>query len=341
MKPFLVDVAVKINVWIRPHCQKLQFDIIKKARPSILFLISDNGRDEREKQLVAESRKIVEDIDWDCTVYKLYEDENQGMYTMSRKMHNLVWSKVDSCILLEDDILPSVSYFQFCAELLEKYANDSRISCICGVNYLGIYDSVSSDYFFSKQHSIWGIAMWKRSYQLFYDFSYGTDPYIMSLLQQRTRHNQVFWKRILGYVQQEYYEGHVAGAEYFIEFAMYGHNQMQIIPKKNMIRNIGYGEDCAHSTYLNRMPSVARKIFDLPTHEVEFPLKHAKYVIPDMFYEKKENQIAAYNSKWRLLWRKIEMVFRGILHGDWGNVKKMISRKFKKIIGRFDYEREK
>lgn len=38
MKPYLVDVPVKINIWIRPECQKRQFEIIKQARPSILFV---------------------------------------------------------------------------------------------------------------------------------------------------------------------------------------------------------------------------------------------------------------------------------------------------------------
>ena len=29
---FLVDVPVKINIWIRPDCQKKQFEIIKQAK---------------------------------------------------------------------------------------------------------------------------------------------------------------------------------------------------------------------------------------------------------------------------------------------------------------------
>ena len=41
MKQYLVDVPVSINIWIRPECQRQQFEVIKKARPSILFLISD------------------------------------------------------------------------------------------------------------------------------------------------------------------------------------------------------------------------------------------------------------------------------------------------------------
>lgn len=44
MNDYLVDVAVEINIWIRPNLQREQFEVIKKARPSVLFLISDGDQ---------------------------------------------------------------------------------------------------------------------------------------------------------------------------------------------------------------------------------------------------------------------------------------------------------
>ena len=32
LKPFLVDVPVRVNIWIRPTCQIRQFEILKQAR---------------------------------------------------------------------------------------------------------------------------------------------------------------------------------------------------------------------------------------------------------------------------------------------------------------------
>lgn len=112
MKPYLVDVPVKINIWIRPECQRRQFEIIKQARPSILFVTSDGGRNEKEWELIKQNRKIYdEEIDWECKVYKLYMDHNLGLYAMGKERENLIWNTVDRCIMLEDDILPSVSFF--------------------------------------------------------------------------------------------------------------------------------------------------------------------------------------------------------------------------------------
>ena len=170
MKPFLVDVPVKINIWVRPDCQKRQFEVIKKARPSILFIQSDGGRNDDEWKSINQNRKMYdEEIDWDCTVYKLYEGTNQGMYTMMLKIQELVWSKVDRCIFLEDDIIPCQSFFRFCAEMFEKYKNDPRVFAICGMNHLGIHTECSSDYFFSRYGSIWGIGYWRRSYEEYFN----------------------------------------------------------------------------------------------------------------------------------------------------------------------------
>lgn len=321
MKPCLVDVPVRVNIWIRPECQKKQFEILKQARPSILFIQSDGGRNEKEWEAIRANRKLIDEgIDWECTVYRLYEDKNNGLYTMSRKVQQLVWSKVDRCIFLEDDILPSVSFFRYCAELLEKYKDDERIECICGMNHLGISENVKADYFFSRQGSIWGIAYWKRCYERRGIFEYGKDPYVMNLLKQRTRHNPISWKRMCAYAKSEYYEGHVAGGEFWIEFSMYAHNSLQIIPKKNMISNIGCTENAAHSSELKKLPRGIRRVFNMKTYELEFPIKHADYVIPDVSYEKRRNKIMGYNSPVVSMCRRIESIF---LHSPKENIQRI------------------
>ena len=331
MKPYLVDVPVRINIWVRPDCQRKQFEIIKKAKPSILFIQSDGGRNEREWEIIRQNRKMIDDgIDWNCKVYRLYEEVNNGLYAMSRKTYSVIWNTVDRCIMLEDDILPSVSYFRYCAELLEKYKNDTRIECICGMNHLGVSEDVQSDYFFSRQGSIWGVATWKRTYLERQSFEYGNDAYVMKLLKQRTKKNPIAWNRLKAYSEQEYYEGHVAGNEFWIEFNMYSQNRLQIIPKYNMINNIGYGEDSEHFDNFKMLPSSLRGIFNMKTYEIEGPIKHAKYVIPDIEYEKKRNKIMLYNSPWALFCARIENVFLMLRYGKITN----IIKKFKRIFVR-------
>ena len=334
LKPYLVDVPVKTNIWTREDCQKKQFEIIKQARPSILFIQSDGGRNEQEMEIIRRNRKMIDEgIDWDCTVYRLYEEENKGMYTMGLSVEKFVWETVDRCIFLEDDILPTVGFFTYCAELLEKYKDDQRIECICGMNHLGVHDDVESDYFFSRQGSIWGVATWKRVADEMSSFDYGNDQYVMNLLKQRTKKNKIAWERLNAYHKQSTFEGHVPGTEFWYEFHMYSQNRLQIVPKRNMINNIGFGDSSAHFDTLNKMPKSIRNLFNMETYELDGPINHAKYVIPDLEYEKKRNDILLYGSSWHIFWAKKFEFVRCLFSGNFKTVWRVLKNKFKRSKG--------
>ena len=329
-----MQTAVQVNIWCRKECQRRQFEIIKKVKPPVLFLVSDGGRNEQEWEAINSNRKMYDsEVDWPCVVHKLYEAENQGMYAMIKKTHEFVWSKVDRCIFLEDDILPSVSFFEYCDELLERYEDDKRISMICGMNHLGISTDVSSDYFFSRQGSIWGIATWKRFYKQFYDFDYKNDKYILSKLLDVSKKDNSFTRQFLGYANDSIFEGHPAAIEFFVNFSIYGQHQLQIIPKKNLISNIGCTGDSSHSDELKRLPLAVRKLFDMKIYEMEFPMKHPQYVIPDLKYEKKRDRLIGRNHPIVRLTRKVERAVYVLKDCDFDYLRKKV---IKKICGEIE-----
>lgn len=335
MKPWLVDVPVRVNIWIRPECQKAQFEVLKQARPSVMFLISDGGRNEREWAAIRENRKLFDQgVDWECTVYKLYEDQNNGLYAMGKKGSTLIWSKVDRCIFLEDDYIPSVSYFSFCAELLEKYKDDERIEAICGMNHCEKWDAATSDYFFADVGSIWGQAYWKRCYeQRDPEHKYGQDPYVMDLLKQNTKKDERAWKALSGYAKNPLHNNHVAGGEFYHRFAIIGQHKLFIIPKYNMISNIGCTADSAHANEYKLMPKGIRQVFNMKTYELQFPLKHMNYVIPDLEYTKKHNRIMGFGHPVVQYCRRIEGILLAIrykgISGILAKIKSYTSRKKK------------
>ena len=333
LKPYLVDVPVRVNVWIREECQKKQFEVLKKARPSIMFLISDGGRNEKEWEAIKNNREMFDtQIDWDCTVYKVYEDKNNGLYTMGKKGRDLIWSTVDRCIFLEDDYVPSVCYFGYCAELLEKYKDDTRITAIAGMNHMGVSENVSADYFFSKIGSIWGLATWKRSHEARKEaMEYRNDSYSLKLLLNSAKNDKYMQKRIEGYAKSDRYEGHVAGGEFYHSLNVYGQNQLFIVPKYNMISNIGCTENGAHADAYHLLPHGIRRVFNMKTYELEFPLKHPHYVIADEDYFKAEKKILACNHPVRAFFRKIERAFLVLKHkGIKGLFKAFKKKKAKK-----------
>ena len=314
MRGYEVDVPVRVMLWTRPECLKEQFEVLKKAAPSILFLVSDGGRNPEEKKKIEESRKIFENIDWECTVHKLYFDENQGMYKMMSYTKEFIWSRVDKCIFLEDDYIPAVSFFRFCAELLEKYKDDERIHMITGHNpFLTYDDAAPNDYFFTENGwSVWGTARWRRSeINREYPFDYADNEYIKRCIKSNMND---FWnKKVEGYCNGKLVDNHVPGGEYFCAVNSVLFHRLTIVPTKNMIKNIGYIGAHASITDIKKAPSY----FGQQTFETEFPIKHPKYVIDDKYYGEKFDKLLGHEKKNPVgvfLWRVchfIKLIFTG------------------------------
>lgn len=326
----MVNVAVVVNVWIRPQNQRKQFEVLKKARPKTLFLASDGSRNESEKMLLDESRSIVEDIDWECHVYKIYEDTNLGLYKMWKKTADFVFSKVEKCIFLEDDHIPSVSYFNFCADLLEKYKDDERILMINGMNHLGIYNSQFNDYFFTHTGSIWGVAFWKRTYEKFLSSEVELNDYDKNLFKNNA--NFIGKKRyVRKFHNTNSNSDYFLGPEFNLAYIQITHNQLIVVPTKNMINNIGFDQNATHASELKFMPKGIRKIFNMKTYEFIMPLKHPEYVMPDFEYTRRVNRIMGFNYQYINIYRKFENVIYRLIYGDFKGLLRGIKRQFHAI----------
>lgn len=321
-RPYFVDVPVQVNIWTRPRCQRRQFEVIKQARPSILILQSDGGRNEKEWEAIRENRRIYdEEVDWECTIHRLYQDHNHGLYTMVQMTSQFVWSHYDRCIFLEDDHIPAVSFFRFCAELLERYKDDTRVNLICGANQIGENEDCTSDYFFSRAACISGIATWRRVIDnRDVKLAYAKDPYIMKLLKQRCHNNVNMWHHIKGYAGDPRFGGHIPGPEFYYGFDFMAQNQLCIIPRNNMMCCIGTGDDATHGIDKRIMEKSIAALYDMPTYEVSFPLKHPSYVIPDEFHAKKIYKIFGNGYPWLSRWRKFVYLAKLIRYGKFNYI---------------------
>jgi len=314
-KEWLIDVPVQFNIWIRPECQRRQWDVLRRVRPRILFIVSDGGRDEREWELIRKNREMIDsELDWDCEVHRLYSDRNVGMYQNQMNANEYIWARVDRCIFMEDDNVPSESFFPFCRELLEKYKDDLRISMISGLNVLGDYERPSADYFFSRSCHVWGFATWRRVYENYYNFNYGKDPYVMDLIHKELGGHTAMKKIMDAYAVQEYYQGHKAFEEFFLEFSFFAYHQMAIIPKRNLISNIGATADSAHFVEFSELPKEVQQIFNMKTWTYEFPLKDPEYFVPDYYYDRRVHEIYA-DIGWPKIKRQIERKYLYIRSG--------------------------
>ena len=57
---------------------------------------------------------------------------------------------------------------------------------------------------------------------------------------------------------------------------------MAIMPAKNLINNLGLSDESTHfSGSMKTTPKAYRRIFMMKRHELEFPLKHPRYILED------------------------------------------------------------
>lgn len=139
MKNWEIDVAVLCIFFARPEQFRLSFEQVRRARPRTLLLWQDGPRKNRTDDIenIKKCREIAENIDWDCEIYRNYHDNNMGCDPSTFLSHKWAFSIVEKCIILEDDIVPNLSFFRFCKELLDRYENDTRIDRICGHTVFG------------------------------------------------------------------------------------------------------------------------------------------------------------------------------------------------------------
>src|ERR1700757_1916184 len=73
-----LTTPVALIFFKRPEVTASVFKRIAEARPQTLLLIADGPRTKEEAAACAETRKLVEQVDWDCRVLKNYSDVNLG-----------------------------------------------------------------------------------------------------------------------------------------------------------------------------------------------------------------------------------------------------------------------
>ncbi len=285
-KPWKNDIAVLCIFFARPDILAKSFASVREARPRQLLLWQDGPREGRSDDIenIEKCRKIVEDIDWECEVFTNYHDKNMGCDPSTHYAHKWAFTIVDKCIILEDDIVPSQSFYPFCKELLDKYENDPRVDRICGMNLLLEYDNDGADYFFSQYGSSWGWATWKRVADSWdTDYCFLQYKRVIQNLKDREsseKQKETIIKRLIKEKQSgiPYWEM-VTGVRTLL------YNGLVIYPTKNLIQNVGLSSNSTHAPKsIDSINNKTRHYFFSNIYEYSFPLKHPRYIFDDINY---------------------------------------------------------
>ena len=122
------NTPILFLIFNRLDVGKQVFSEIRNVQPKQLFIAADGGRTAEEHLICAEVRRSVLDmIDWECEVHTNFREENAGCGKNVSEAITWFFEHVEEGIILEDDCLPSPSFFNFCQDNLEKHRENNKI----------------------------------------------------------------------------------------------------------------------------------------------------------------------------------------------------------------------
>ena len=333
-QPAKIDVAVLILFFNRPVQLRKVFDEVRKARPSHLFLYQDGPRGAGDMEGIEACRRIVEDIDWECEVHRMYQERNYGCDPSEYISQKWAFSMVEKCIVLEDDDVPSQSFFPFCKEMLDRYADDERIAMVAGFNSDEVTTDVDSDYFFTSVFSIWGWASWRRVVDQWDEhYSFLDDPVTMQQLETLVRQRR--YRKDLIPMCRDHRASGKAYYESIFWVSMLLSSGLAVMPSRNMINNLGVTADSTHFTSsLNTIPRRLRQQFTMQRFEIGFPLRHPRYVVEHVAYKERVYKRNAWGHPWIKVCYSIEELLRNLRYGNFGLIARSLRRRVGKWMGR-------
>ena len=361
MKPYLVDIPVLILFFNRPQQLGQVFTQVKKAKPSRLFLYQDGPRSDADLPGIQACREVVADIDWECEVETLFQEKNFGCDPSEFISQKWAFSRVEKCVVLEDDDVPSVSFFSFCKEMLDRYQDDERITMISGFNVEEQTDDVEGDYFFTTNFSIWGWASWRRVVDQWDEhYTWLDNPVAVRQLEELIK-ERGYRDDFLPMCRKHREQGKA-----FYETIFWAHlllsGGLAIVPRKNMINNLGATADSTHfGGSLETMPRGYRRIFTMKRFELETPsdsplkgenseqeastirrgversLKHPPYIFEHVAYRHRAYKIMGWMCPMTKIARSIEELGLNLRYGNFGFIMKSVRRRINKWLGKEAY----
>lgn len=257
---------VLLIAYRRPSTTRKVIDAIRSVKaPQVFFSANGPNPKLNERAICDEVRGVIDEIDWDCKVHTNFREDHLPAKESIVSSIDWFFSQVESGVILEDDCVPSGSFFDFASEMLERYRDNPsvrHISANCHAN--GSDPSVS--YHFSAYPHIWGWATWSAAWEAYQEtLETLSRPQLQELAADRglDQGEQLYWLYVYDYVRS----GNLDTWDYDWVFSIWAAEGVCVTPGENLVENIGFGDGATNT--LN-----AGAGSDLKANELEFPLNH-------------------------------------------------------------------
>lgn len=256
-----MHIPIVIFIYKRPNLTEKLWEVIKCVQPSTIYIFADGPKNDTEIHLCQHARKITEQPNWPVNIYRHYEEYNQGLSANILKGLNTVFTHHNFAIILEDDCLPEMTFFNFCEAINELYKNDKQVMQISGTNFIAA-NTIEDDelYFFSRfTLPCWGWATWKHAWIKF-NHHYTTWQLNQSLISQTVSpQNLHTWSKVFHSLSN----GNRDSWDVQWMLDVWLNNGFTVIPKTNLVKNIGEGEGASYMAKNSHFANINTKPIDV------------------------------------------------------------------------------
>ena len=249
-------------VFNRPEATLRVFNAIRLAKPRKLYISCDAPRNSQEESQCSKVKTIISNIDWPCEVKTRFQEKNLGCKLNISSSITWFFENEEDGIILEDDCLPSQSFFQFASIMLEKYKDDPKVMQISGNNYLSDSFKIKNDYYFTTINDIWGWATWRRAWKHFdLKMCNYSELRKSGIIQDYYKSKPISnWATI--YLDEANKPSCKIWSPQWV-FAIIKNNGLTIAPKVNLVQNIGFLEgENIDTNYYNQYGKIEAVNYD-------------------------------------------------------------------------------
>lgn len=228
----------------RPDVTERVLEQIKLAKPAKLFVSVDGPRHEKDKKQIDLVKEVVSKlVNWDCELKTLYHQKNLGCMHAVTQAISWFFEHVEAGIILEDDCLPAIDFWEYTANMLEKYKDDTSVGHVSGFSLLEFDSAIPQNHILIRHSQIWGWATWRRVWNLYQLDPLANARYDWGCMAGDFNYKLYFYRNLL-----LIRKGKIDTWDFQYQYMLYKNNLRTVLPLDNMIQNIGFDERATHTT---------------------------------------------------------------------------------------------
>lgn len=249
-----VSTPILIIGFNRPNKLMKVLDSALQHSTNVFVALDGPRRDNpQDLALVNECRNIVKSRPYFSTVRVNLLSDNVGCKIRMQTALDWFFSIVDEGIILEDDIVLSREFIDFCTDKLNKYRFDNNVLSISGWNPI-FFDQTPgflfhNNFFISSIPKTWGWATWGDRWLVSKRDIVFSDLLLNDLSFTSQNFFQNFTYRCI-WTYKLFLEIHSKNNTWDYSFFLESivNKKTNIIPKQSLVQNIGFDQNATFTT---------------------------------------------------------------------------------------------